>query len=213
MEWCKNGYVRIEDLDRKYSDWLCVPRSIKRTSVKPSGTVSLLPGASPGVHFEHDEYYLRRIRIQKGSYLVDACRDAGYDVDPCPYQPGSMVVSFPVCVENFTKSKYDVSMWEQLELVSQMQAYWADNQVSATITFSKEEAGSIAQALEMYETRLKSISFLPLNDHGYKLPPYESITKQQYDDYSSRLSPVDLSQTGHEVEDKFCDGDKCALPI
>jgi intein/homing endonuclease len=213
MEWCKDGFERIKSLDKIYSDWLCVPRSIKRTSVKPSGTVSLLPGASPGVHFEHSEYYLRRIRIQRGSYIVQACLDSGYDIEPCPYQPDSMVVSFPVHVENFEKSKDDASLWEQLEIVAQMQSYWADNQVSATVTFRKDEAKDIATALKMYETRLKSISFLPLSDHGYKLAPYETITKSEFENYSARLLPLDLSQSTHEVEDKFCDGDKCSVPF
>jgi adenosylcobalamin-dependent ribonucleoside-triphosphate reductase len=211
MNWCDEGYKRIVNLDKIYSDWLCVPRSIKRTSVKPSGTVSLLPGASPGVHFEHSEYYLRRIRVQNGSYIINACIESGYDVAPCPYQPGSTVVSFPVKVEDFEKSKYDATLWEQLELVAQMQAYWADNQVSATVTFNEDEAKDIATALKMYETRLKSISFLPLSDHGYKLAPYETITKQEYEEYSSRLLPLDLSQSRHEKEDKFCDGDKCEI--
>ena len=211
MNWCDKGYDRIKALDKKYSDWLCVPRSIKMTSVKPSGTVSLLPGVSPGVHYDHSEFYIRRIRIQKDSPIVQSCIKAGHTVQPCPYQPDSMVVDFPVRIENFVKSKYDASMWEQLELVAQMQRYWADNQVSATVTFNKEEAGEIATALSMYESRLKSISFLPLNDHGYKLAPYEEITEEEYHNSIRNLKPIDLSLSSHEKEDKFCDGDKCVI--
>jgi len=213
MNWCDIGYKRINDLDKKYSDWLCVPRSIKRTSVKPSGTVSLLPGSAPGVHFEHSEFYLRRIRVQNGSYIIEACKKAGYDVQKCPYSPESMVVSFPVKVENYTKSKRDATIWEQLELVAQMQAYWADNQVSATITFSSEEAKDLSTALGMYETRLKSISFLPLSNHGYILPPYEEISESEYYNYSSKLKSLDLSKTRHEAEDKFCDGEACSIQL
>ena len=211
MEWCDSGYDRIRGLDKKYSDWLCVPRSIKMTSVKPSGTVSLLPGVSPGVHFDHSEYYIRRIRIQKDSPIIPACIEAGHQVNPCPYQPDSMVVDFPIYIENFVKSKYDASMWEQLELVAQMQRYWADNQVSATITFNETEAKQISTALSMYETRLKSISFLPLNDHGYKLAPYETISREEYLKLSSNLKDIDLSFSVHEKEDKFCDGATCTI--
>jgi ribonucleoside-triphosphate reductase len=211
MQWCDQGYDRIKGLDKKYSDWLCVPRSIKMTSVKPSGTVSLLPGVSPGVHFDHSEYYIRRIRVQQDSPIVKACIEAGHTVQPCPYGKDSMVVDFPVHVENFVKSKYDASMWEQLELVAQIQRYWADNQVSATVTFNKQEAGQIATALSMYETRLKSISFLPLSDHGYQLAPYETITRKEYEQMSANLKPIDLSLSIHEKEDKFCDGDQCTV--
>lgn len=213
MEWCKTGYDRIQQLDKIYSDWLCVPRSIKTTSVKPSGTVSLLPGVSPGIHYEHSEYYLRRIRVQKTSHIIEACIKAGYDVQPCPYQPGSMVISFPVHIENFSKSKFDATMWEQLELVAQIQEYWADNQVSATVTFNKDEADSLATALSMYETRLKAVSFLPLSEHGYKLAPYETITEEEYNEYSSKLQPINLDNSIHEAEDKFCDGEACSIQL
>ena len=67
-------------------------------------------------------------------------------------------------------------MWEQLELAAQYQYYWADNAVSVTITFKAEEADQIESALEMYETRLKAVSFLKYEETGYKQAPYEPIT-------------------------------------
>ena len=50
LNWCDSGYDRIQELDHQYSEWLCIPKSVKTTSVKPSGTVSLLCGATPGIH-------------------------------------------------------------------------------------------------------------------------------------------------------------------
>lgn len=43
-EWCETGYDTIQRYDKRYSDWLAIPRSIKTTCIKPSGTVSLLAG-------------------------------------------------------------------------------------------------------------------------------------------------------------------------
>jgi ribonucleotide reductase alpha subunit len=61
LNWCEAGYQRIKELDLLYSEWLCIPNSKKLTTVKPSGTVSLLPGTTPGIHFPHSEYYIRRL--------------------------------------------------------------------------------------------------------------------------------------------------------
>ena len=72
-------------------------------------------------------------------------------------------------------------MWEQLENAAQIQEHWADNQVSVTISFSPDEAKDIGKALELYETRLKGVSFLPKKDHGYEQAPYIPIKKEDYD--------------------------------
>jgi ribonucleoside-triphosphate reductase (thioredoxin) len=178
FDWCDKGYQYICKLDKIYADWLCIPESIKKTSVKPSGTVSLLPGVTPGIHYPHAEYYYRTIRIDKTSPLIDPIRRAGYRIEESVYGDNTWVVYFPVHQENFERSKDDVSVWEQMENVAQMQYYWADNQVSATITFTPEEANDIPKILELYEPRLKSISFLPLTDHNYAQAPYQTITRK-----------------------------------
>lgn len=59
-EWCEEGYKTIRHYDDKYSDWLAIPKSIKVTSIKPSGTVSLLAGATPGMHYPISSQYIRR---------------------------------------------------------------------------------------------------------------------------------------------------------
>jgi pyruvate-formate lyase-activating enzyme len=105
-------------------------------------------------------------------------------------------------------------MWEQLEIAAQMQHYWADNQVSVTITFKPEEASQIKQALEFYESRLKSVSFLPLKNHGYEHAPYQPMTKEEYQAATKKLKPLNLEDTTETegYEHKFCDNDVCELP-
>jgi len=215
LNWCDQGYQSVQDLDRIYSEWLCVPRSIKMTSVKPAGTTSLLCGATPGIHYPHAEFYIRRVRVQNTSPLVKACRDAGYRVEPDAYADDTSVVEFPVHEEFFSKGKADVTMWEQLQNVVDMQRYWSDNQVSCTVTFKTHEATDIATALSIFEDKLKSISFLPLaeGDHGYVQPPYQAITKDEYEAMVARLSPLDLRAPTHDAstEERFCTNDTCTL--
>jgi adenosylcobalamin-dependent ribonucleoside-triphosphate reductase len=212
FQWCGKGYNYLKELDKEYSDWLCVRESIKISSVKPAGTTSLLPGVTPGIHFPHSEYYIRRIRFQENSPLVTMLKEHGYHVEQDKYSPSTVVASFPVKEEFFDRSKNDVTMWEQLELAAQMQQHWADNQVSVTVTFKPEEAKDIKYALELYETRLKSVSFLPIKDHGYEQAPYEAITKEQYEALMKGVTPI-LSNGNIQRDqiDRFCDGELCTI--
>lgn len=218
MRWCDEGYKYLRALDGVYSDWLCVPRSRKLTSVKPSGSVSLLMGATPGIHFPEAEYYYRTMRIASGSDLLAACVKAGYRVELAEGHDTS-VVYFPIKEENFWKAKPDLTIWEQLELAAQMQYFWADNQVSVTISFKPEEASQINTALQFYQTRLKSVSFLPLlteeeyKKRGFEHLPIQPITKEEYEVAVKKLKPLNLRKVteteGHKKV--FCDGDTCEL--
>jgi len=199
-------------LDVQYSDWLCVPKSIKTTSVKPSGTVSLLCGATPGIHYPHSEYYIRNVRVDDTSPLLTAAKNSGHPVEPCQYAPNTWVVSFPVKEENFRLSKDDVSIWQQFANAADLQHYWTDNQVSITVTFRQDEAKDIEPCLEHFQTRLKSISLLPISDHKYEQAPYIKITEEEYWDLKNNIT-ADISITGnaHDRDDKFCDGAKCEI--
>lgn len=215
FDWCDGGYDYIQHLDKKYSDWLCIPRSIKTTSVKPSGTVSLLAGATPGVHWDHSPYYIRRVRVQEGHELVDMCRDAGYHVEQDHYSDHTMVISFPVKVDSMDRRKNEVSLREKVDLAARIQHYWADNQVSCTAEFDPDtEADEIPRVLAAYEDRLKGISFLPMRDHGYKQAPYEEISEEEYHQMRSKIQPLQengVNRLTHDQEDKFCDGEACVI--
>lgn len=207
------GYAYITALDNQYSRWLCIPKSIKRTSVKPSGTVSLLAGVTPGIHWPHSEYYWRVVRFASNSAQVKELIAAGYKYSPTG-EPNTTAIYFPVKEELFSRDKFAVSMWEQLAIAAMMQKHWSDNQVSATITFKPEEAKDIPHALALYDSQLKSVTFLPLQIAGiYEHAPYQMMTKQEYDDEMMRLFYINkpLVAVGEATNDKFCDGDTCIL--
>ncbi|MFX1313236.1 MAG: ribonucleoside-triphosphate reductase, adenosylcobalamin-dependent [Promethearchaeota archaeon] len=212
LEWCDKGYKYLRELDGTYSDWLCVPKSIKITTVKPSGTVSLLPGVPPGIHYPHSEYYIRRIRLSKNSDLIESIKNAGYKIEDDLYSPNTVVAEFPIHERYFDRSKNEVSIWEQAENAAAYQKYWSDNQVSITITFKEEEANQIKHVLECYEDKFKSVSFLPIKEHGYKQAPYEEISKEKYEQMISKIRPLNLDETkDRAIGEKFCDSDKCEI--
>ncbi len=212
LDWCDLAYKYIEALDEEYSNWLCIPKSIKLTTVKPSGTVSLLPGVPPGIHYPHSEYYIRRIRISKNSDLIEHIKNAGYKVEDDSYSPNTVVAEFPVHEEYFDRSKKEVSIWEQVANAIDYQKYWSDNQVSITVTFKPEEKNEIKRVLEFCEDKLKSVSFLPIKEHGYKQPPYEEIAEERYKQILANLKPLDLDETkDRAIGEKFCDTEFCEI--
>jgi adenosylcobalamin-dependent ribonucleoside-triphosphate reductase len=212
-DFCDAGYNEIRRWDEVYSEWLCVQKSIKVTSVKPSGTVSLVAGATPGIHYPEASTYWRRARVAKDSPLLPILEKAGFHIEPdLKDKNRTVVVRFGISDER-VKPVSEVSMWEQMVNVVDYQRYWADNQVSCTIKFVPEEAGEIAHVLETFEDQLKGISFLPVSNHGYAQAPYEPCKPEEVEEYNATIREADYSHfIGQEAEGaKFCDSDKCVI--
>lgn len=210
-ELLNKGFQEIQKWDLIYSSWLCVPKSIKTTSVKPSGTVSLLAGVNPGCHFPEFDYYIRRVRIAKNSRLIDALKDAGFNIEGDVVDHTSYVVEFPI--HNEGKSLKEVSIWEQVALAVFLQRYWSDNQVSCTVTVKPEEANQIRIVLDYFKYELKAISFLPKLELGaYAQMPYEAITKEKYLEMKAKLSPVTFHELAEDsIGEKYCNNDTCVI--
>jgi adenosylcobalamin-dependent ribonucleoside-triphosphate reductase len=212
-DWLKDGYTTVKEWDTIYSEWFCIPKSIKMTSVKPSGTVSLLAGATPGMHFPESRFYIRRMRLANNSPLVQPLKDAGYFIEPCVgSETTTVVVEIPIDVGEGIRTVNDVSMWEQLSLAANMQRWWADNQVSCTITFNPETEGKhIASALDYFQYQLKGVSFLPKCNFGaYPQMPYEEITEETYHQKCQSLKHFVVQKMSEDsIGEKFCDGDSC----
>lgn len=217
-EWCNTGYNYLKTYDKKISGTLGIPLSIKITSIKPSGTVSLLaPGTCSGMHFPESRYYIRRVRIGKVSNLLEVMRKNGYHVEDDVSNPHTTaVVSFPIDI-GCVRTMGEVSMWEQLELACFLQENWADNQVSCTVTFDPEKEGHLIEhALNYVQYKLKGVSFLPrIKTGAYPQMPYEEITAEKYHEmihdieYNKRGDvPLSISPSDH-VSDLYCNNDIC----
>jgi len=209
--WLNDTYRRLREFDFKYSHAHNFPESVKLTTVKPSGTLSLLPGVTSGCHPAYSQYMIRRIRIAADHALVQVCREHGYPVEYQRNFDGSedhstMVVSFPFCYPEGTKIAAEMTAIDQLEVVKWLQANWSDNSVSCTVYYRKEELPEIKKYLaKNYKNNHKSLSFLLHNEHGFAQAPLEEITKEAYDALvaSTRLIT-------HIDEAAFDGGDECA---
>lgn len=209
--WLENGYAEIQRWDEVYSSWLCVPKSIKTTSVKPSGTVSLLAGVNPGCHFPEHEFYIRRVRVSKESSLLPLLEQSGLEIEEDVMDHSTLVISFPV--HNRGRNLQEISIWEQVSLAVFLQRYWSDNQVSCTVSFRPDEAKYIAPILNFFRYSLKSISFLPRLEAGaYAQMPYEAISREKYYSMANKLRPIAYLDSKEDAEaEKFCTSDTCTV--
>ena len=212
----EDGYHYTAKIDKTYSEWLCVRESIRRTTVKPSGSISLLAGSSPGVHWTPGgAHFIRRITFAKDNPIFKRLVDAGYTTESLDHDPGNAVVLFPIQSKS-KRASSEVPAWEKIHLASEMQAWWSDNAVSCTVDFKPEEADDIPTLLAMYDGKLKGISFLPAIEGGaYKHMPYEAITADDYNAMREGLKRADFSiayRNGEEaIGEKFCSTDFCEV--
>lgn len=210
--WLDQTYRALREYDKAYSKQMGWPESIKLTTCKPSGTLSLLPGVTPGIHPAYARYMIRRIRISANHPLVDVCKQHGYDVEFQRNFDGSedhstVVVSFPFSYgENAVEAK-DMTAINQLHQVKWLQSVWSDNSVSCTVYYRKEELPEIIEYLKKnYKDGHKSLSFLLHNEHGFHQAPMEEITKEEYDALVARTKLI----TSIDSFDEFDTSDECA---
>ena len=216
--WLPEAYTILRAYDAVYSDVNGFPRSVKLTTVKPSGTLSLLAGVTSGAHPAYAQYYIRRIRMSSDSPLVPIAKKNGYPVE---YQRnfdgtndhGTVVVSFPTSVPQGTILAEQMKAVDQLEVIKRLQTEWSDNAVSVTIYYRKEELDDIKNWLRENYYNVKSVSFLLHNEHGFDQAPMETITKEEFDALSARTTQITsidaIDFADLEIED--CAGGACPV--
>ena len=217
--WLKDCYEALREFDKEYSKAKGYPESIKLTTVKPSGTLSLLAGVTPGVHPGYSQYFIRRIRISSNSSLVETLRQHGYPLEYALNFDGTedkstLVASFPCSFPKHTVFAKDCTAVEQLEYVKRLQTEWSDNSVSCTVYYRKEELPEIKQWLaENYTNNIKSVSFLLHSEHGFKQAPYEEIDKKQYLELKAKVSPINSVKINdmNEMDLSECESGACPI--
>lgn len=214
VSWLDDAYTHLEDFDAEWSRSINLPKSVRLTTVQPSGTLSLLPGVTPGIHPAYAKFYTRRVRFGSSDPLVEACRKRGYKVqwdigidgreDHTRY-----VVDFPCKSPDGAVLAAEMTAIQQLEWVKKMQTVWADNAVSVTVYYRLEELSEIKDWLSKnYDSSVKSVSFLLHTDHNFPLPPYEETTEEEYNKAVAKIDmSIPLVQRSFDGE---LDMDNCA---
>jgi ribonucleoside-triphosphate reductase len=219
-EWMDSGYETVKRYDNVYSEWFGIRESIKMTTVKPSGTVSILAGESPGVHWTPGgEYFLRSIRFANDDPMLPLFKMANYRVEPASESPDTTSVVFFPIKSDARRSEKDVTIFEKMSIAAVAQRYWSDNSVSVTISFDSEtEKEYISTVLHMYDGQLKTVSFLPQGNFTYPQMPYTQITKEEYEKETVDLFPIDFAgvyagMAADAIGENYCSTDSCEIKL
>ena len=207
LEWLDPTYKALRKFDKVWSKQCGWPESIRLTTVKPSGSLSLLAGSTPGVHPGFSRFFIRRVRMSSGDALVSTCRQLGYHIEYAKNFDGTesrdtVVVSFPCEYSAETVLAKDMKATDQLELVKKMQTLWSDNSVSVTVYYKKEELSEIREWLKNnYTNSLKTVSFLLHSEHGFVQAPYEQIDEVKYNELKRKIKPLTNVMIGYSEEE------------
>ncbi|MFA5996702.1 MAG: ATP cone domain-containing protein [Candidatus Paceibacterota bacterium] len=193
-----------------YAKRFGVERSMAVTAVKPSGTVSQTFDCASGIHPRHAPYYIRRVRISATDSLFKLMRDQGVpyypEVGQSMEEANTYVLEFPVKAPDHSKEarfKDDLTALDQLEYWKLVKLNYTEHNPSATISVSEDEWISVVDWIQRNWNIIGGLSFLPRSNHVYRLAPYETITKEEYEARMSRFPKVDYSKlTAYERQDE-----------
>jgi len=184
-----------------YAKRFGVARSMAVTAVKPSGTVSQTFNCASGIHPRHAPYYIRRVRISATDSLFKLMRDQGV-----PYYPevgqsmegaNTFVFEFPVKAPDHSKEarfKDNLSALEQLEYWKRVKLNFTEHNPSTTVSVSEDEWIGVVDWIQKNWEIIGGLSFLPRANHVYRLAPYETITREEYEARMARFPKVDYAK-------------------
>lgn len=174
------------------ADQLGGNRPLLVTTIKPEGTLSLLPTVSSGVHYSHSPYYIRRVRITATDPLCRVCEELGYPVLPevgqDPEDPTTKVLEFPVKAPA-GRVKGDVTAIEQLENYKMFMEHYVDHNCSITVHVRENEWDDVEQWVWDHWDDVVALSFLSYDDSFYELLPYEEIDQAEYQRRKAAMRP------------------------
>jgi ribonucleoside-triphosphate reductase (thioredoxin) len=215
------AYAAILDEDRKYSKELGLPLSIRHTVVKPSGTMGKVfdTDGYEGIHPAFSRHIIQRVRFASSDALIPKLRAAGHYMEPVKKfdgtpDHGTQVVDFYVkAPDGFPVADEGWDMLKQLEVHTMAQKHWADQAVSVTVYYKREDLPVLKQWLTDNLANLKTISFLCHNEHGFKQAPKEAITQAQYDKLAAKIKPIEEQDIsgGDMVEGLECQNGVCPV--
>lgn len=199
----------------KLADRLGSVHPLLVTTVKPEGTLSLLPTVSSGVHYSHAPYYIRRVRISATDPLCRVCEELGYPVLPEVGQdrdnPKTKVVEFPVKAPA-GRVKADASAIQQLENYKMFMKHYVDHNCSITVHVRDSEWDDVEQWVWDNWDDVVALSFLSYDDNFYELLPYEEITVEEYERRRQAMRPFNpslLSKYEHEETELDIGASEC----
>jgi ribonucleoside-diphosphate reductase alpha chain len=185
LEGLKNVAI---DTNAELADAIGINRSAAITAIKPEGTVSQLTGTASGIHPQHSQYFIRRVRSDNKDPLTDFLKSQGFPAEPCVMKPDSTTVfSFPMRVEKGAVLREDLNAIKHLRLWLLFQRHYCEHKPSVTISVNETEWPEVGAWVWNNFDEITGVSFLPMDGGTYRQAPYESINEFEYHDMVSKM--------------------------
>jgi ribonucleoside-diphosphate reductase alpha chain len=158
-----------------------INQSVAVTAIKPEGTVSQLCSTASGIHPQHSQYYIRRVRADNKDPLTQFMLKSGFIGEPCVMKPESTTVfSFPVAVAEGALLREDLTAVEHLRLWLIYQRHYCEHKPSVTISVLEKEWMEVGAWVYKHFDEVTGVSFLPMDGGTYRQAPYEECTEEDY---------------------------------
>lgn len=204
-----------------------INKAARITTVKPSGTTSLVLGTSSGIHAWHDNFYLRRIRIGKNEAIYNYLLKNHSELVEDDFFKSQIqaIISIPQKAPDNAITRKE-STFDLLERIKKFNKEWIlpghrrggnTHNVSATVTIKQGEWGKVGEWLFTNRNYFTALSFLPEDLGTYIQAPFETINEEKYNEIISHLHAIDLTKIT-EIEDNTdlvdqaaCVGGSCEI--
>ena len=223
----EEGAKLVKEENERVAKLLGIKKAARTTTVKPSGTSSLVLGSSSGIHSWHDKHYIRRIRVGKNEaiYTYLSIYHPNMVEDDFFNPSHQAVISVPQAAPENAVTRAE-STFDLLERVRRFNIEWVRsghrsgqnyNNVSCTITIKPGEWKSVGSWMWQHRNDYTAMSCLPEDLGTYKQAPYESITEEQFNELSKVLDNIDLrnvvemSDMTNLVDQAACSGGACEI--
>lgn len=219
--WLTGAAKVVRETNEYISNAIGINRAARTTTIKPSGTSSLVVGSSSGIHAYHNDYYIRRMRFGKDEAIWKyVSNKLPYLTEDEFFRPDSMgVLSIPQKAPDGAVLRNE-SPLELLERVLSYNINWVGeghisgdnhNNVSCTISLKDDEWVDVGDWMWSNRENYNGISVLPYDGGTYVQAPFEDCTKEKYEEMLSHAMKINLNEVvEHSDNTKLTDQAACA---
>ncbi len=196
------------------------------TTIKPSGTSSIVLGTSSGIHAWHNDFYLRRVRIGKNEALYEYLRINHPELLEEDMMNSKQAI---ICIPQRAPEGSILRTEDVMDLLERIKLFnnkWVRagfrrgsnaNNVSATVSISDGEWERVGKWMWENKASYNGLSVLPFDNGSYKQAPFEDITEETFKSLEKPLKLIDLSmvyeandETEH-TQEAACAGGACVV--
>ena len=196
------------------------------TTIKPSGTSSIVLGTSSGIHAWHNDFYIRRVRIGKNEALYE------YLIRSHPELLEDDILNSKQAIIRIPQMAPEASILRKenvMDLLSRIRKFnteWVRNgyrngcnanNVSATVSIQDPDWQKVGEWMWENKASYNGLSVLPYDNGNYSQAPFEDITREEFEQLEKSLREIDLSMvfepddTTDLQAEAACAGGACSI--